>query len=380
MTILMPCLNEAETLRTCIEKAKRWLGSSGVNGEVLIADNGSEDGSQLIAGEHGARVISVLEKGYGAALYAGSKAALGKYVIMGDADDSYNFEKLDLFLEHLRRGHHLVMGNRFKGGIAQGAMPWKNRWIGNPVLSFLGRILFRVPIRDFHCGLRGFSKKSFEEMDLRTTGMEYASEMVIKARLLNMKISEVATTLSKDGRSRPPHLRPWRDGWRHLKFMFSMSPTWLFILPGALISLASLPVYGALVSGPVSFGPVILGANSLFLTQTALILGLVTLVMGFSLRVFATRDGLLPANGLTNWLLRSQLFESGSLVGVGFFVFGLMLSIDALNTWADLGFGQLPTDSLLRQVSLSSTLMLVGGILTSASLLLGFLSIPKRRT
>ena len=234
LTILMPCLNEAETLALCINKANAWALHSGIQTEVLIADNSSTDGSQAIAESLGARVIPVKQRGYGSALFYGCMVARGEWIIMGDADDSYDFSNLDSFIQKLREGFDLVMGNRFLGGIAPGAMPWKNRYIGNPILTWVGRLLFKCPAKDFHCGLRGFRKDAFLRMDLRTTGMEFASEMVIKANLFGMRIVEVSTTLSKDGRSRPPHLRPWRDGWRHLRFMLLFSPLWLFLYQGLL--------------------------------------------------------------------------------------------------------------------------------------------------
>ena len=234
LTILMPCLNEAETLALCINKANAWALHSGIQTEVLIADNGSTDGSQAIAESLGARVILVAQRGYGSALFHGCMAAKGEWIIMGDSDDSYDFSNLDSFIQKLRADFDLVMGNRFLGGIAPGAMPWKNRYIGNQILTWVGRLLFKCPAKDFHCGLRGFRKDAFLRMDLRTTGMEFASEMVIKANLFGMRIAEVPTTLSKDGRSRPPHLRPWRDGWRHLRFMLLFSPLWLFLYQGLL--------------------------------------------------------------------------------------------------------------------------------------------------
>ena len=237
ISIVMPCLNEAETLAVCIRKALGYLDRAGVRGEVVVGDNGSTDGSQEIAARCGARVVSVPLLGYGAAIYGATLAARGQYIVVGDAEDSYDFSKLDGFVEKLRQGYDLVMGNRFAGGIERGAMPWKNRYIGNPVLSSIGKMFFRCPAGDFHCGLRGFSRDAFLRMDLRTTGMEFASEMVIKATLCRMKVTEVATTLSRDGRSRPPHLRPYRDGWRHLRFMLLFSPNWLFLIPGLLIML-----------------------------------------------------------------------------------------------------------------------------------------------
>ena len=240
ISIVMPCLNEAETLERCISKAQAWLRRAQVDGEVIVGDNGSSDGSQDIARRSGARVVEVVERGYGSALWNATRAARGRYLVMGDSDDSYDFSNLDAFLQALREGNDLVMGNRFRGGIVPGAMPWKNRHIGNPILTGIGRLLFRCPAHDFHCGLRGFSKEAFLRMDLRTSGMEYASEMVIKATVLGMRITEVPTRLAKDGRSRPPHLRPWRDGWRHLRFMLLFSPRWLFLHP----SLAAIVIGG----------------------------------------------------------------------------------------------------------------------------------------
>ncbi len=222
LTILMPCLNEAETLSTCIDKAKKFLNNENISGEILIADNGSTDGSQKIAEQQGARVVHVPVRGYGAALRSGIQHALGKYVIMGDADDSYDFVNLKAFVQHLREGYQLVMGNRFLGGIQKNAMPFLNRYVGNPLLSFLGRIFFKNSIGDFHCGLRGFDRETMLQLNLRANGMEFASEMVVKASLHQLKIAEVATTLSPDGRSRPSHLQRWRDGWRHLKLLFSL--------------------------------------------------------------------------------------------------------------------------------------------------------------
>ncbi|HAM24131.1 MAG TPA: dolichol-P-glucose synthetase, partial [Actinobacteria bacterium] len=231
----MPCLDEAETIETCIRKAQGYLQRSGVAGEVLIADNGSTDGSQELARALGARVVDVPRRGYGAALIAGIHQAQGRFIIMGDADDSYDFSALDPFVTALRGGADLVMGNRFAGGIAPGAMPALHRYLGNPVLSFIGRLFFRSPIGDFHCGLRGFRREAALELDLRTTGMEFASELVVKATLAQQRVVEVPTTLSPDGRSRPPHLRSWRDGWRHLRFLLLYSPRWLFLYPGLLV-------------------------------------------------------------------------------------------------------------------------------------------------
>src|SRR2546428_10760765 len=249
-TILMPCLNEAATVGNCVAKARGFLARAQITGEVLVADNGSRDSSRAVAEQAGARVVEVAERGYGAALIGGIDAARGRLVIMGDADDSYDFGAIGLLLDRLREGYDLVMGNRFAGGIHEGAMVWSHRWVGNPALTFISRMFFRTPVGDMHCGLRGFRKDAYEKLRLRATGMEFASEMVIKASLRRMKITEVPVTLSPDGRSRPPHLRTWRDGWRHLRFMLLFSPRWLFLYPGLALFVAGGAAGAVLATGP----------------------------------------------------------------------------------------------------------------------------------
>src|SRR5437870_4406436 len=304
LTILMPCLNEAETLATCIRKAQTWLDENGVNGEVLIADNGSTDGSQAIAAEIGARVVHVSAKGYGSALLGGITAARGKYVIMGDADDSYDFTNLGPFLAKLRDGYELVMGNRFKGGIRPGAMKALHKYLGNPVLSGAARIMFREKkIGDFHCGLRGFSRDAALRMDLRTTGMEFASEMVVKASLQKMRIAEVPTTLSPDGRSRPPHLRSWRDRWRHLRFLLLYSPRWLFLYPGALLMLLGFATGLWLLPGLRVVGPLSFDVHTLLYAAAAVCIGFQSILFSVFTKIFAISEGLLPADPkLEKWL------------------------------------------------------------------------------
>jgi len=273
LTILMPCLNEAETLEICIKKAMSFLTDNNVDGEVLIADNGSTDGSQEIAIRNGARVANIEQKGYGSALRGGSENARGRYVIMGDADDSYNFLNLMPFLEKLREGYELVMGNRFKGGIEKGAMPPLHKYLGNPVLSFIGRIFYPSDIKDFHCGLRGYNRASIQSLQLQTTGMEYASEMVVQATLHKLRMIEVPTTLSPDGRSRPPHLRSWRDGWRHLKFLMMYSPDWTFLYPGLILSVIGLVMMVAIGIGPTKIGNVNFGINTMMYGSASLLVG-----------------------------------------------------------------------------------------------------------
>lgn len=378
LTILMPCLNEAETLALCINKANAWSSRSGIQTEVVIADNGSTDGSQAIAESLGARVVPVRQRGYGSALFHGSMAAKGEWIIMGDSDDSYDFGKLDAFVQKLQQGFDLVMGNRFLGGIAPGAMPWKNRYIGNPVLTWVGRVLFKCPAKDFHCGLRGFRKDAFLRMDLRTTGMEFASEMVIKANFFGMRIAEVPTTLSKDGRSRPPHLRPWRDGWRHLRFMLLFSPRWLFIIPGSIVFLISMLGYSLLLSGPVHFGSITFDVHTLFYAEAGLILGFLAAALGLVIRMFGMREGLLPGHLSLEKLRASPVLEVGGLAGISMMLGGLYWGLDALMAWSAVKFGSLEPGALLRTISFSTTLIMLGGVTLMASLIMGFLTLPTR--
>lgn len=378
LTILMPCLNEAETLATCIKKANAWIKEACLSAEVLVADNGSTDGSQAIAESLGARVVQVYQRGYGAALFYGSMAAQGEWIIMGDADDSYNFSNLDAFVEKLRDGFDLVMGNRFLGGIEPGAMPWKNRYIGNPILTWIGRLLFGCPAKDFHCGLRGFTKDAFIRMDLRTTGMEFASEMVIKANIFAMKIAEVPTTLSRDGRSRPPHLRPWRDGWRHLRFMLLFSPRWLFVIPGFILFLLSLIGYLLLLTGPIKVGQVVFDVHTLFFAGTGIVLGYLSLLMGVIIRMFGIREGLLQEHIILEKLRASPTLELGGMVGILMGLLGLIFGFDAAMAWSAKGFGALEPGELLRQISISTILIMLGGMTVLASLIMGFLALPTR--
>lgn len=378
LTILMPCLNEAETLALCIKKAKAWALHSGIQTEVLIADNGSTDGSQAIAESLGARVIQVEQRGYGSALFHGCMAAKGEWIIMGDSDDSYDFSKLDPFIQKLREKFDLVMGNRFLGGIAPDAMPWKNRYIGNPILTWVGRLLFKCPAKDFHCGLRGFRKDAFLKMDLRTTGMEFASEMVIKANLFGMRIVEVPTTLSKDGRSRPPHLRPWRDGWRHLRFMLLFSPRWLFFIPGSILFFFSMISYAALLHGPVKVASVVFDVHTLFFAEAGLILGFLAAALGIVIRMFGIREGLLQDHALLEKLRTSPVLEIGSIVGILMMIVGLIFGFDALMNWNAANFGPLSPGTFLRTISLSTMLFMLGGVTLMTSLIMGILSLPTR--
>ncbi len=334
----MPCLNEAETLVSCIRKAQNYLCRSGVSGEIVIGDNGSTDGSQQIATELGARVVPIPVRGYGAALHGAITAARGRYCIMGDSDDSYDFENLDGFVEKLREGYDVVMGNRFKGGIEPGAMPWKNRYIGNPILSTIGKIFFRAEVGDFHCGIRGFSKNAFESMDLRTTGMEFASEMVIKAKLKGLKMTEVPAVLSPDGRSRPPHLLPYRDGWRHLRFMLLHSPRWLFLYPGAFFILLGLAGCAWLLPGPRVVHGIGFDVHTLLYAFISVLLGFQFVAFAVFTKVFAISEGLLPEDPRLNRAFHYITLETGLVVGGLLIAFGIGGSIFAVTGWAKASF------------------------------------------
>ena len=377
LTILMPCLNEAKTVGTCIRKAWSFVERHGVLAEVVIADNGSTDGSRELASALGARVVDVPVRGYGAAIYHGSRSAHGRYVIVGDADDSYDFVELSAFLDKLRQGSDFVIGNRFAGGIRPGAMPWKNRYVGNPLLSGLGRHLFGTPVRDLHCGLRGYSVDAFQRMDLRTTGMEFASEMVIKATLLGMDIAEVPTTLSPDGRGRAPHLRPFRDGWRHLRFMLLYSPRWLFLYPGLALALvgATLMIW-LLPHGRTVFG-VGLDVHTLLYAAGSVLIG--TQAVGFSLlaRTVATRAGLLPPSQRPRGRRRVSL-EVGLVAGTVLLLVGLVGSVASVLAWSREEFGALDARAMLRLVIPSLTAMMLGLQVTLFAFFAGVIGLDMR--
>ncbi len=378
LTILMPCLNEARTLETCIRKAQSFLAGSGVSGEVVIADNGSTDGSQAIARNCGARVVEVPVRGYGAALAEGSRQACGKFIIMGDSDDSYDFVHLMPFVQGLRAGNDLVMGNRFLGGINAGAMPWKNRWLGNPILSALGKLLFRAPVGDFHCGLRGYRADAFRRMDLRTTGMEFASEMVMKATLLNMRVAEVPTTLSPDGRGRAPHLRPWRDGWRHLRFMLLYSPRWLFLYPGAAIMLLGAVLTVALLFGRIWIGSVSLDVHTMLYGSAMIMIGFQSVMFSLYSKVFAVAEGLLPSDTRVSWLHRNFTMESGLVAGSLLFLLGSVGSVYAVIYWGKHSFGEINPESLLRIVVPSVLAMTLGAQVALSGFFLSLLMMRRR--
>lgn len=379
LSIVMPCLNEAETLAVCIQKAQRYLEENRLAGEIVISDNGSTDGSQEIARRNNARVVNAPLRGYGAALYSGIVAARGTYVIMGDSDDSYDFSNLNPFLAKLRGGCDLVMGNRFGGGIKPGAMPWKHRYIGNPILSAIGRLFFDCPVKDFHCGLRGFSAAAFKKMDLRTTRMEFASEMVIKATLMGMLISEVPTILSPDGRSRPPHLRSWRDGWRHLRFMLLFSPRWLFLYPGIVLMLVGLITGVLLWTGAQEIGGISFDVHTMLYSAAAMVIGFQAILFALLSKIFATSEGLLPEDPKLNRLFRVLTLETGAITGILLVLFGIACATIALWQWKLNHFGPLDPRQLLRIVVPSVTALILGSQVVLFSLFFSILGLKTRK-
>jgi len=375
LTILMPCLNEAETLAICIEKALSYIARSGIAGEVLVADNGSIDGSQDIARRSGARVVDVAEKGYGCALINGIRAARGRYVIMGDADDSYDFVNLEPFVESLRQGYQLVMGNRFKGGIKPGAMPPLHRYLGNPVLSFIGRLFFRSSCRDFHCGLRGFDREAILGIGLVTPGMEFASEMVVKSIIHKLKVTEVATTLSPDGRSRPPHLRSWRDGWRHLRFMLLYAPSWLFLYPGLFMVLVGLAGNALLLPGPRSIGSIQLDIHTLLYLSAVLVVGVQSILFWIYAQMFAISQKLLPPDPHLERFRNIVTLEVGLIVGGLLLVLGILGAAASLEGWSLDAFGALHPQQTMRLVIPSATAIILAGQLIFGSFFLSVLEL-----
>ncbi len=375
VSIVMPCLNEAETLAACIRKARRAIDDHGLSAEIVIADNGSTDGSQVIARELGAHVVDVSRKGYGSALIGGIDAARGRFVIMGDADDSYDFTAIAPLVEKLREGFDLVVGNRFAGGIEPGAMPWSHRWIGNPALTWISRVFFHTPVGDMHCGLRGFRRDAYERMRLRATGMEFASEMVIKASLQRMKITEVPVTLSPDGRSRPPHLRTWRDGWRHLRFMLLFSPRWLFLYPGLALFVVSTGAGAWLETGPVYLGHVRFDIHTLVLAGFGCLIGYQLVVFAVFTKVFAMQQGFHPRNATYSTLFRHLRLETGLLAGALMFALGVVGILVAVLSWQSVGFGSLNPSVTMREVIPAAVLLTLGVQTIFASFFLSILGI-----
>jgi Glycosyl transferase family 2 len=360
LTILMPCLDEAETIGRCIAKARAFLMRSRVSGEILVADNGSTDGSQRLAEANGARVVDICDRGYGSALIGGIRAARGTYVIMGDSDDSYDFAALDPFVEKLRQGYQLVMGNRFQGGIRPGAMPVLHRYLGNPLLSALGRIFFHAPCGDFHCGLRGFHRGAILGLDLQSPGMEFASEMVVKATIKNLRIAEVPTSLSPDGRSRSPHLRRWRDGWRHLRFLLLFCPRWLFLYPGLALFVTGLLAMAWLLPGPRQLGRVVLDIHTLFYASLGVVVGYQAVLFWVFAKIHGAREAIVPPDPWFNAVVGIFRLEAGLIGGAILLLIGLALAGYALGSWGTGHFGALSPTEAMRLVIPSGTAILLG--------------------
>lgn len=378
VTILMPCLNEAETLASCVRKARAGLKEAGCEGEIVVADNGSSDGSRALAESLGARVVPVEEKGYGNALRAGIAEARGKYILMGDADDSYDFSMIKPFVQKLRAGSELVMGCRMpRGGgtILPGAMPWKHRWLGNPVLSFIGRLFFNCPVTDFHCGLRGFETSIIRSLNLQTSGMEFASEMVIKASIRKLSISEVPIVLHPDGRSRAPHLRSWRDGWRHMRFMLLFSPRWLFMFPGVFLSALGGIFFLVLMSGPLRWGRIVFDTNTMLVAAMILLLGFQILYFGVFTRIYTWVTGLAPEQPRLAACFRYFNLERGILAGSLITASGVSFLLAAVLKWKELDFGELDNASGLRLIIPAVTLTLLGMQMIFASFFLSILGL-----
>lgn len=379
LSIVMPCLNEAATVADCVKQARSALERYRIRGEVIVADNGSSDGSRELAAAAGARVVPVALRGYGSALLNGIASAHGEYVVMGDADGTYDFMAIDRFLEKLRQGNDLVMGNRFKGGVAPGAMPFLHRWLGNPVLSWLGRLFFGSDVGDFHAGLRGFRRSSMLALDLRTTGMEFASEMVVKSSLRGLRIAEVPVTLAPDKRDRPPHLRTWRDGWRHLRFLLLYSPRWLFLYPGALLMIGGTLVGLWLLPGERALGSLRLDVHTLIYAAAAVVLGYQSVIFAVFTKTFAISEGLMPEDPRLTRLYRYVTLETGILAAIALVILGLIAAAAAVGIWGEQGFGPIADISFtLRAVIVSSLAITLGVQTFFASFFLSVLGLGRR--
>jgi hypothetical protein len=378
LSVVMPCLDEAVTLGECIEQIRRTLQTDHIAGEIIVADNGSTDGSPEIAKSKGAHVVVVERKGYGNALMGGIAAARGKYIVMGDADGSYDFTQIPVFLERLRAGYGLVMGNRFKGGIKPGAMPALHKYFGNPLLTGIGRVFFNAPCQDFHCGLRGFSKAAYERMRLRTTGMEFASEMVVKASLFKVSMCEVPTPLAPAGRRRTSHLRSWHDGWRHLRFLLLYSPRWLFLYPGLLLLAVGLATAIWLLPGPRQVGHVLLDIHTLLYAVVAILAGFQAVIFAFFTKVFAITEGLLPEDPWLIRIFRWFNLETGVLAGAVLLATGIGIAGYSLYVWNRAGFGPMNPVVLVRLVAAAIVSITLGVEIIFSSFFLSILGIARR--
>lgn len=378
LSIILPCLNESATVGICVRKAHEYLLRAGIRGEVIVADNGSTDDSTALARVAGARIVHINEKGYGAALRGGILVARGRFVIIGDADDSYDFSELDPFVEKLRSGSDLVVGNRFRGGIERGAMPFLHRYLGNPVLSFIGRLFFEANIGDFHCGLRAFNREAILRLKLSASGMEFASEMIAKAALAGIRIVEVPTKLYKDGRGRAPHLRTWRDGWRHLRFLLMLSPRWLFLYPGLLLLAVGGVLQALLMPGALRFGTIGLDIHTMLYAAAMSIIGVQMVWFAVFAKVHGTSAGTLPQDYRFERALTVLTLERGLALGMVLLAGGVTTSAIAVKTWAMLEFGQLDPREIMRVAIPSVSMMIIGIEFIFASFLLSVLRVRSQ--
>jgi glycosyltransferase involved in cell wall biosynthesis len=379
LTVVMPCLNEAGTIEICIRKAQGSIERLGITGEIVVADNGSTDGSQEIAEALGARVVPVERKGYGAALTGGIAAARGRWVIMGDADDSYDFADLEPFVRRLQEGYDLVAGNRFKGGIRPGAMPWLHRRLGNPMLSFVGKRLYGTPCGDIYCGLRGFDREKVAALDIRSSGMEFAIEMIVKATMQGLRVTEVPTTLSPDAEGRVPHLNTWRDGWKSVRLLLLYSPKWLFLYPGLFLLVVGIAGMAWLIPGNRSIGDIGFDVSTLLYFSLAVIVGLQAVFFFLTARWFAITEGLLPEDHTIRRIVeRPRRLEWALLVGLLLVAAGLGLSLYAVAKWNDADFGALNYPDTLRIVIPGATLIACGMQTAFSALFLGVLGLRRR--
>jgi glycosyltransferase involved in cell wall biosynthesis len=371
----MPCLNEAETIATCVHEARGFLDRTGIDGEVVVADNGSSDGSHQLALQAGARVVRVADKGYGNALIGGINAAQGRYVIMADADGSYDFSRLDAFVDGLRAGNRMVVGDRFRGGIRPGAMPLLHRYLGNPILSFAGRLFFSTDIGDFHCGLRGVDRSATMQLGLHAPGMEFASEMIVKAKLAGWRIASVPTVLSPDGRSRAPHLRSWRDGWRHLRFLLMMSPRWLMLYPGVCLIAVGAATELMILRSPIIVGAVGFDIHTMLYAAGATVLGVQLVLFSLLARTIGVLKKILPMSPMLARFLRAFTLERGLLFGAVLALSGVGLAVYSVWAWAHSHLAALNPATMMRVAIPSVTLMLAGAEIIFSSFLLGFVDV-----
>ena len=378
LSIVMPCLNEAATVGICVQKAIDALERHGIRGEVIVADNGSTDGSQQIAQDFGARVLKVETRGYGSALQSGIAAARGEFILMGDADDTYDFSQLDKFLAKLREGYDLVMGNRFRGKILPGAMPPLHRYLGNPVLTGLGRLFFKSSVGDFHCGLRAFRKDAIEQLALRTMGMEFASEMVVKAAAFGLRVTEIPTTLAPDRRDHAPHLRTWRDGWRHLRFLLLYSPRWLFLYPGIALFALGVTLSAALLPGPIRIGNIVFDVHTLLFAAMAILIGFQSVVFATFTKIFAISEGLLPEDARLTKMFRYVTLEVGLVAGTLLILAGAGAWVLGLEYWRIRQFGPLDPEKTLRIVIPGVVCFTLGFQIILSSFFLSVLGMSRR--